>query len=183
MGTRGQQPKPTRVQIAEGDPLKHGVHKLAEKLAKEPKPTEGYGPCPEHLKGRARDLWEFWTAELEVMDLDRKPDGPMLEGACIAYDVMISTYETIQAQGRFIAKKAVDPETKKLAVVDVKTHPAVRQQFAAMEILRAFCTEFGFTPVARTRLAIESMKAEKTEADFLELLNAPRDSRIPLPVQ
>ncbi len=60
---------------------------------------------PDYLVGRARDAWTFWSHELELMDLDRRPDGPMLEGVCIAYDAAISCYETIKTQGRFIAKR------------------------------------------------------------------------------
>jgi phage terminase small subunit len=83
----------------------------------------GLPRCPDHLKGRARDAWDFWSQELAVMDLDRRPDAHMLEGACVAYDSAVSSYETILAQGRLIAKKALDPSTNKLVVVDVKPSP------------------------------------------------------------
>ena len=66
----GQKPKPTKAQIAAGDPRKKGVHKLEEQLAAEPKASRGLPPCPEYLVGRARDAWTFWSHELELMDLD-----------------------------------------------------------------------------------------------------------------
>src|ERR1041385_147809 len=124
---RGPKPKPTNAQIAAGDPRKKGVHKLEQQLAAEPKASRGLPPCPDYLVGRAREAWTFWSQELALMDLDRRPDGPMLEGVCIAYDAAIACYETIKTQGRFIARKALDPKTNKLVVVDVKPHPAVRQ--------------------------------------------------------
>src|SRR6266853_3860304 len=174
---RGRKRKPVKAQIALGDPRKKGVHKLEQQLAAEPKASRGLPPCPDYLVGRAREAWTFWSQELVLMDLDRRPDGPMLEGACIAYDAAIACYETIKTQGRFIAKKALDPKTNKLVVVDVKPHPAVRQGNQALALMKAFCSEFGLSPVSRTRLAID--KLDDGEADLMELLGRPRAAKPP----
>ena len=174
---RGRKPKPIKAQISAGDPTKKGVHKLEQRLAAEPKASRGLPPCPEHLKGRAREAWMFWSDELASMDLDRRPDAHMLEGCCVAYDAAVDAYETIQKQGRLIAKKALDPATNKLVVVDVKPHPAVRQGNQAWALMRSFCSEFGLSPVSRIRLAVE--KQDDGEADLLELLARPRAKRTP----
>jgi P27 family predicted phage terminase small subunit len=174
---RGRKPKPIKAQIAAGDPRMKGKRKLEQQLAAEPKASRGLPPCPEHLKGRAREAWMFWSEELASMDLDRRPDAHMLEGCCVAYDAAVDAYETIQKQGRLIAKKALDPATNKLVVVDVKPHPAVRQGNQAWALMRSFCSEFGLSPVSRIRLAIE--KQDDGEADLLELLGRPREKRIP----
>jgi P27 family predicted phage terminase small subunit len=178
---RGQKPKPLKAQIAAGDPRKKGVHKLEQQLAAEPKAARGLPPCPEYLKGRAREAWQFWSEELAAMDLDRRPDSHMLEGCCVAYDAAVDAYETIQKQGRLIAKKALDPKTNTLVVVDVRPHPAVRQGNQAWALMRAFCSEFGLSPVSRIRLSIE--KEDGGEADLLELLGRPREKRTPPLVQ
>ena len=157
-----------------------GKHKLEQQLAAEPKASRGLPPCPEYLVGRARDAWTFWSHELELMDLDRRPDGPMLEGVCIAYDAAIACYETIKTQGRFIAKKILNPATNKLVVVDVKPHPAVRQGNQALALMKAFCSEFGLSPVSRTRLAVDRL--DDGEADLMELLGRPRAARKPPPL-
>jgi P27 family predicted phage terminase small subunit len=177
---RGQKPKPLKIQIAEGDPSRKGKHKLEELLAAEPKASRGLPPCPEYLEGRAKEAWIFWSEELALMDLDRRPDGPMLEGACIAYDASIDAYLTIKAQGRFIAKKVLNPETKQFVVVDVKPHPAVRQGNQAWALMKAFCGEFGLSPVSRTRLAVD--KLDDGEADLMELLGRPRAAKKPSPL-
>jgi P27 family predicted phage terminase small subunit len=66
--------------------------------------------------------------------------------------------------------------------VDVKTHPAVRQGNQAWALMRAFCSEFGLSPVSRMRLAID--KDDAGEADLLELLGRPRGKRpVPTTVQ
>ena len=176
----GRKPKPTKTQIAAGDPRKKGVHKLEQLLAAEPKASRGLPNCPEYLEGRARQAWMFWSEELALMDLDRRPDGPMLEGACIAYDASIDSYLTIKAQGRVIVKRALNPETNKLVAVDVKPHPAVRQGNQAWALMRAFCSEFGLSPVSRTRLAVDKM--DDSEEDLLELLSRPRAERKKLPI-
>ncbi len=103
----------------------------------------------------------------------------MLEGACIAYQAAIEAYETIQKQGPLVAKRILDPETNKLVVSNVKPHPAVAQRNAAWELLRAFCSEFGLSPVSRTRLAIE--KPADDEDDLMEILSQPREKKQQLP--
>jgi P27 family predicted phage terminase small subunit len=170
------------MQIAAGDPRQKGKRKLQQQLESEPQASRGLPPCPEHLQGRAREAWEFWSAELAAMDLDRRPDAHMLEGCCVAYEAAVDAYETIRAQGRFIAKKKLDPATNKLAITDIKTHPAVRQGNQAWALMRAFCSEFGLSPVSRMRLAID--KEDAGEADLLELLGRPREKRpVPTTVQ
>lgn len=109
------------------------------------------------------------------MSLDCRPDGPMLEGACAAYEAAVEAYETIQKQGRLVAKRILDPKTNELVVVNVKSHPAVAQGNAAWVLLKAFCSEFGLSPVSRTRLAIE--KSTTGEADLMALLSQPRERR------
>jgi P27 family predicted phage terminase small subunit len=177
----GRKPKSIQSQIAAGDPRKRGKHRLEALLAGQPKASPGLPSCPRHLKGRAHAAWTFWARELQAMDLDRRPDTQMLEGACIAYDAAIDAYETIKKQGRFIAKRALDPRTNALVVVDVKPHPAVRQGNQAWALMKAFCGEFGLSPVSRTRLAIE--KLDDGDEDLMELLSRPREKRPPSIVQ
>jgi P27 family predicted phage terminase small subunit len=172
---RGPKPKPIQAQLAAGDPRKRGKHKLEQLLAAEPKASKGLPPCPKYLVGRAREAWIFWAKELVAMDMDRRPDAQMLEGCCVAYDAAVDAYETIQKQGRFIAKKALDRKTNSLVVVDVKPHPAVRQMNQSWALMKSFCSEFGLSPVSRLRLVIENQ--DDGEADLLELLGRPREKR------
>lgn len=174
---RGRKPKPTSQQIAEGDPRKHGVHQLEKKLETETKGSRGLPRCPAHLKGLARKAWRMWSEELERMNLDCRPDAPMLEGACIAYETAIECYQTIQKQGRLIARRIVDPQTNALVVAGVRPHPAVAQMNAAWMVMRAFCSEFGLSPVSRTRLAID--RPADADDELLEVLSRPRERKQP----
>ena len=186
---KGRKPKPTARQLSEGDPRKLGVHKLEAKLAAEPRASKGLGDCPRHLRGRARAAWNFWSEELAAMNMDRRPDRMMLEGACVAYETAVYAYETLEKQGRLIAKRkmvtkrVLDPqtnamvETSELLVVDVKTHPAVIVQRSAWMQLRAFCSEFGLSPVSRQRVAAE--KKDDGLEDLAALLSRPREPKAP----
>lgn len=181
---KGRKPKPLERQIIEGDPRKHGKKKLERQLDKGPKAATGLPPCPKHLKGRARSAWNFWSAELAAMKLDKRPDGPMLEGACINYARAIKMELILEEEGYFI-----DEITSTLSKRDGvesqsmtkrrKPHAAVGISNKAWTLVKAFCSEFGLSPVSRTRLSIEP--AAQTD-DLAALLAAPRPERPPLPV-
>ena len=164
--------KPAGRKLVEGDTRKVGARKLAAQIAAEPKASRGLPTCPAHLKGRAREAWNFWREELTAMSLDRRPDAQMLEGACVAYEAAVSSYETIQQQGRLIAKRAKDPKTGQLVVTDVRPHPAVAMGNDAWVLMRSFCSEFGLSPVSRTRLSIE--REDSSEDDLMRILMQPR---------
>lgn len=172
---RGRKPKPVARQIAEGDPSKRGVHKLDERLEAEPKVTRGLPPCPQHLKGRARKVWKYWAEELESMNLDCRPDAMMLEGACASYATYVEMYELVETQGKLVAKKERNPVTGAMEVVDVRAHPALAIRDRALMQMKAFCSEFGLSPVSRTRLFVE--KKENDGGDLLALLTKPRGRR------
>ena len=182
---RGRKPKPTAKQIAEGDTRKLGANKLKAKLAAEPKAAHGLPECPSHLKGWGREAWNQWVGDLEDMDLDRRPDAQMLEGACVGYhravqaDLMLAR-EGITVKSKGVVKgvdKAGNP-THKVVVLKVKAHPAVTISSNSWRQVRAFCSEFGLSPVSRTRLTIEKKGGELEELN--EILNRPRE-RKPVP--
>ena len=172
----GQRPKPIALQIAEGDPRRLGKNKLQEKLAREPKATDGLPDCPKYLRRnpRTRTAWNFWANELRKMDLDRRPDMHMLEGAVIAYAETVACFELVEKQGRVIPRRARDASGN-WVVVGMVTHPAVRQRNQALLIMRAFCSEFGLSPISRTRLAVEPPDDE--DDDLMALLRQPRENR------
>jgi P27 family predicted phage terminase small subunit len=109
------------------------------------------------------------------MSLDRRPDAQMLEGACVAYEAAVDAYEVVHRQGRLIAKRATDPKTGQLTVIDVRPHPAVAMGNDAWCLLRSFCSEFGLSPISRTRLSIE--RADNGEDDLMKVLLQPRPQK------
>jgi P27 family predicted phage terminase small subunit len=175
---KGRKPKPIAQQIAEGDPRQRGKRKLEQKLAAEPKAARGLPSCPRHLKGRARVAWNFWSEELAAMNLDRRPDAMVLEGACIGYARAVEADLMIAKEGPIVRHRTADPVTRE-PFERVKAHPAVSISRGAWAQVRAFCTEFGLSPASRTRLSIE--KPDDGEDDFMAILMQPREPRVPIP--
>lgn len=171
---KGRKPKPLARQIAEGDPRHRGKQKLERQLALEPNTTRGLPPAPEHLTERARDAWDFWVAELKDMKLDRRPDAMALEGACINYARAVQADLLVQLEGLMVEDSYLDDSGERI-VTRRKYHPAVTVSNAAWRQVRAFCSEFGFSPVSRTRLAIE--KEDAAEMDLMKLLSQPRQPK------
>jgi P27 family predicted phage terminase small subunit len=172
---RGRKPKTASRQIAEGDPSKRGTHQLEARLAAEPKVARGLPPCPEHLKGLARKAWQFWSEELEVMNIACRPDAVMLEGACAAYQTFVRMHERIEEQGELVAKRERNPTTGQMEVVDVRPHPGLAIRDRALALLRSFCSEFGLSPVSRARLTAEPV--DTTEEDLWSILSRPRPKK------
>lgn len=176
---RGRKPKPTSAQISAGDPRKHGKNKLEEKLMNEPDASRGLPACPRHLKGRARAAWGFWVVELVDMKLDRRPDAMMLEGACVAYARAVLADLIVEKEGLICQHITADPQTGD-RLEKLKAHPAIAVSNAAWTQVRSFCSEFGLSPVSRTRLAVE--RNDKAE-DLAEILSRPRPARPTTTVQ
>jgi len=170
---RGRKPKPPARQMTEGDPSKHGKQKLAQRAAAEPKATSGLPACPRHLKGRARSAWKFWSDELEVMGLDRRPDAQALEGACRAYERAVKADLLLDRQGLTVEDKFVD-DAGKIHILKIRKHPAVEISRGAWLLVKAFTSEFGIGgPATRTRLVIDEAPGDE-EADLMKLLSQPR---------
>lgn len=177
---RGRKPKPLSQQIAEGDPRRKGKRKLAAEKEREPKAARGLPECPDHLEDRARQAWDFWREELVAMRLDSRPDAMMLEGACVNYAKAVKAELMLNEQGLVVAQPVVDAAGNRVGW-KVKNHPANAIANAAWRNVRAFCSEFGLSPVSRTRLTIE--KADTSTEDLMALLNRPREKKVTSSIQ
>ncbi len=167
-------PKALALQIAAGDPRKIGKAKLQKRLEAEPKATHGLPDCPRHLKGRARAAWAFWKEELEVMSLDSRPDAMMLEGACVNYARAVDA-DLIIAAGGIVLEEPILDKQETVVGTKYKANPAIAISNAAWKLAKGFCSEFGLSPVGRTRLAVE--KPNDEEKDLMEMLSQPRTAR------
>jgi P27 family predicted phage terminase small subunit len=168
----GRKPKPLATQISEGDPAKRGKNKLRQQMAAEPKPTKGLPLCPRHLRGRARAAWNFWRQELEAMNLDAKPDAMMLEGACVNYARAVEADLVLAADGLEIHETIYDKDGDEVGYRR-KAHVLIPVSNQSWNAVRAFCSEFGLSPVSRTRIKIE--KPDTGEGDLMAALAGPRE--------
>jgi P27 family predicted phage terminase small subunit len=127
----------------------------------------------------ARKAWRFWAEELEGMNLDCRPDALMLEGACVSYQTFVELYELIETQGKLVAKKERNHQTGQMEVVDVRPHPGLHIRDRALVLMKAFCSEFGLSPVSRARLFVERREADGD--DLMALLAQPRERKTQIP--
>jgi P27 family predicted phage terminase small subunit len=172
---RGRKPKPIAQQIAEGDPRKIGKKKLQRMLEAGPQAARGLPKCPRHLRGRARAAWNYWREELIAMQLDSRPDAMMLEGACVNYAKAVQADLLVLAGGVTLEEPIIDPETGEQKGVKIKRNPADVVSNRAWGLVKAFCSEFGLSPVSRTRLTLE--KRDDGKSELLKLLSQPRTPR------
>jgi len=110
--------------------------------------------------------------ELADMRLDHRPDAMMLEGACIGYQRAVEADLTLAKEGLICVQQTLDPQTQ-MPIEKLKAHPAVSISKSSWNQVRAFCSEFGLSPVSRTRLALD--KEEHETEDLMTLLTQPRN--------
>jgi P27 family predicted phage terminase small subunit len=168
---RGRKPKPIAVQIAEGDRRKRGRLKLAEQLASIPKTARGLPDCPRHLRGRARSAWNLLRNELETMELDATADAMLLEAACVNYATAVRAHLKIEKQGEVINDPIVSRDNGKIIGYRAKKNPWLPIREHAHRLLLNFCSEFGVSPAARTRLNVTTPAHD--DADVERVLYGP----------
>src|SRR5690348_13078784 len=98
----GRKAKPTQQHLAEGDPGHKGGRKLNQALASEPKAQNGFGKCSPRLRGDARKAWCDLTRQLELMDLDKRPDTYALERVCAALATIWEADDHITREGAVV---------------------------------------------------------------------------------
>jgi P27 family predicted phage terminase small subunit len=134
--------KPTKLKLIEG------TFRKDRHQENEPDPVIEIPPCPQHLTGEAKVEWERITPELELVGLVSHLDVAALSTYCTAYAFVQAT-----------EKLCFDEEGKpKLFYRDSDNAIAENPHFGAwkrsVEILHRYATEFGMTPVSRSRINV-----------------------------
>jgi P27 family predicted phage terminase small subunit len=176
---RGRKPKPIEQHIANGDPSKLGTGKLQERLDQQVKAKRGLPNAPGYLSKVGRAAWYYWRDELESMALDYAPDRMMLEGACVNYARALQAEDEIQSRGINVVEPVMNSEGEEVGE-RVKQNPAVAIANQAWRLVHRFCSEFGLSPVARTRLSIKDDPRDPEE-DLEKILREPRTPRVKPP--
>lgn len=115
------------------------------------------------------------------MNLDSRPDAMMLEGACLNYSRAVDADLIVARDGLMVEESVLNEDGEKI-VLKVRCHPAITVSNAAWRQVRAFCSEFGLSPVSRTRLAVE--RKDRSVEDLQKLLTKPRQRNAEaLPIQ
>lgn len=171
--------KTAREQIVEGDRSKRGVHKLDSALRSEPKVESGLR-CPDRLKGDARDLFLFFSEQLNLADLDAKPDSPALAVACIALATAWKCDRKLARQGEVREVPILAGIGRKRKILGYRQQKSrwwsVKRE--AEIIVRAFANQFGLVgPSSRAGMEVKHSASLQDDKELWALLTKPRPKK------
>lgn len=131
-------------------------------LPNEPKPEPVRPSCPSWLAKEAKREWRRIAAELEALGLLTRVDRAALAAYCQCYARWVAAEAALR---RPDGSMTLTTTTDKGNIIQ---HPAVGIANKAMAEMRAFLSEFGMTPAARTRINAKPLedKGAKTK-EFL----------------
>lgn len=152
MATRGRKPKPTALKVLEGNPGKRPLNE------KEPQPEKKAPRCPSWLEPEAKKEWKRMAKTLETIGVLTQVDKAAFAGYCQAYARWKEAEE-------FLSKHGTIFKTPSGYIQQV---PQVSIAQTYLKVMKDFCSEFGLTPAARTRIQVDS--AEGQEDDPMEAI-------------
>lgn len=150
----GRKPLPTALHVLNGNSSKID---LEERKQNEPKFSSTLPACPEWLNDDAKKEWERLLPELEMSGMLRKVDMAVFAGYC-------DNYAMWKKASGIIEKDGLTVETLQGGL---KAHPATAIRDKALEKMKSFAIEFGFTPASRCRVTVPE---DEKEVDPMEAL-------------
>jgi len=147
MGRRGPAPVPTNIQLLHGNPSKRAINK------REPQPEIARPQYPRWLSSEARNEWRRIVPELMRLGLLTLIDRAALAGYCQAY-------ARWQQAERILTKEGLTTTTGN-GYVQQRPEVAIAQK--SLQLVKAFCQEFGLTPASRTRISVPKPNGDDDE--------------------
>ncbi len=139
MATRGRKPKPTALKVLEGNPGKRPLNK------NEPQPEKKAPRCPSWLEPEAKKEWRRMAKTLENIGVLTQVDKAAFAGYCQAYARWKEAEEFLSKHGTIF----------KTTSGYIQQVPQVAIARNYLQIMKDFCSEFGLTPAARTRIKVD----------------------------
>jgi P27 family predicted phage terminase small subunit len=159
MGKRGPNPKPTELKVLEGT-------FRPDRAAKNPIKPEIPSSVPEPsswLDSTAKKEWRRLAPTLHRLGLLSTSDMAAFESYCEAYSGFVQCVKAIKKHGM------THEHTNKNGSTNIVARPEVGMKQKYMQIIRAFCSEFGLSPSARVRMEMphpgDDGKKNAKEAD------------------
>jgi P27 family predicted phage terminase small subunit len=154
----GRKAKPMHLKLLEGN-RSHGPKRI------EPEPPAGMPEAPLHLDSYAKEEWDKISTGLHSMGILSLIDQTSLAAYCSAYSRWRTAEEEIQ--------KRVTKGGPLAGLVDITKSGNVIQNClvgisnkAATDMVR-YASEFGMTPSARARLAVDAGSGKKSKFEGL----------------
>ncbi len=151
---RGRKPKPTHIKALENNPGKR-------KIKEDPDMSSGLPSPPAHLDEYARQEWGRLAFGLHALGLLTAFDVAVFAAYCQAYSRWRVAEEGLQEISKLKTGGMPSAITALSSKGTLSKHPLVRISEAACRAMTKYAEEFGLTPVARARLAIDPGKGKK----------------------
>lgn len=135
---RGRKPTPAHLKLLHGNPGKGGPNP-GEASSQRRAPT-----CPSHLCPPAKAEWKRLATQLTVLRILTELDRAALAAYCQAYG------RWVEAEG----KLQETPMLLKLPSGYVQQNPWLTIANKQLELMHKYLTEFGLSPVARSRVSL-----------------------------
>lgn len=155
----GRPPKPTKLKILTGNPGKRPLND------REPMPAVEAPKMPAWLSRRAKDEWRRIVPILLNLGLLTRVDLAALVGYCQSFAEVEEATRILNREGRIIERDIYSRNGDWVGTAK-ELHPAVKLQHEASNRVKAFLTEFGLSPMTRTR--VKTIGGEKPAADPAE---------------
>jgi P27 family predicted phage terminase small subunit len=139
MATRGRKPKPTALKVLEGNPGKRPLND------KEPQPERKAPRCPSWLEPEAKKEWKRMAKTLEAIGVLTQVDKAAFAGYCQAYARWKEAEEFLSKHGTIFKTPS--------GYIQQVPQVAIARNY--LQIMKDFCSEFGLTPAARTRIKVD----------------------------
>ena len=163
--------KPIAQHILNGNPSRLSKAQLAgHDLGAAP----GTPETPKGLSEGAQREWNWMVKHLSKMGLLTKVDKAALRDYCDAYAEVEEQQKLINKYGRLLEDHCRDPYGD--IHMKLTMNPAVAAKAKFMAITQKFLTEFGMSPLSRSRIHLEKPVAESPMA---ALLNKKRSQAPP----
>jgi P27 family predicted phage terminase small subunit len=140
MATRGRKPKPTALKVLEGNPGKRPLNK------NEPQPERKAPRCPSWLEPEAKKEWKRMAKTLEAIGVLTQVDKAAFAGYCQAYARWREAEEFLSKHGTIFKTPS--------GYIQQVPQVAIARNY--LQIMKDFCSEFGLTPAARTRIRVNT---------------------------
>ncbi len=152
--------KPTNLKMLDGGAKTH-----PERINKnEPKPELTIPDMPDWLSKDAKAEWERFAGELHKIGCISVIDRTAFAAYCQSFSRWKAMEEVIQKGGFFL----------RAGNGTLIPHPAVGMANTSQKQMQSFMSEFGMTPVARSRISVD----KQPEKDpFAELMERQRSSQ------
>jgi P27 family predicted phage terminase small subunit len=151
---RGRKRLPTNLHVLNGNPSKIDIK---ERQENEPKFESSGISCPVWLDDYAKEEWNRLSPELQNLGLLTDADLAAFAAYCQSFSDWRHAVEILKEESLI----------QQTATGYKQQHPAVGIRNSAMEKMKAFLVEFGFTPASRSRVTFKEQEKPEGIGDLL----------------